>query len=450
MRDELPEASSGNMVEALRVNGGLTETKSQEFTTWMEEQMAPKETCYIGNWSLMPDLHVEGPDALQLFKDLTINSFEGFEVGKAKHAVQCNKDGKVIADGVLTFEEEDKLRIQNLVAWPMYNAETGGYDVTADVKDSFIYQVQGPNALAVLEKVTDDNLREVNFMNFKKIDIKGHEVIAVRQGMAGEIGFELHGPREIGEEIYYHIFEAGQEYGIRRLGSKTRHINLLENCFPTQGFEYLPAIYDDDMKEYREWLADFDEGRSWVPWKNFNSNFGLAGSFVGDDISDWYMSPVELGWGHYSKFDHDFVGKEALKEEVENPSRKIVTLVWDDDDVIDVYKSLFEDGLPYKWMELPHRQRHNMVVADEVRKNGELVGITMGRGYSYYFREMISLCTIDLGHHDEGTEVTVIWGEGEHPTNPTVESHRQKEITATVAPAPYKEDNRRADLSTVT
>ena len=72
-------------------------------------------------------------------------------------------------------------------------------------------------------------------------------------------------------------------------------------------------------------------------------------------------------------------------------------------------------------------------------RDGEIVGISTSRGYSYYFRRMISLCTIDVGCSDPGTEVELIWGNPGEP---------QKKIRATVAPAPYKQDKRRVDLTT--
>jgi vanillate/3-O-methylgallate O-demethylase len=50
---------------------------------------------------------------------------------------------------------------------------------------------------------------------------------------------------------------------------------------------------------------------------------------------------------------------------------------------------------------------------------------------------MLSLCTIDVAHAEVGTAVVVVWGEPGRP---------QKEIRAVVAPAPYKPDNRRADV----
>jgi vanillate/3-O-methylgallate O-demethylase len=169
----------------------------------------------------------------------------------------------------------------------------------------------------------------------------------------------------------------------------------------------------------------------------FAATFNRAGSFEADDVSAWYRSPVELGWTRTIKFDHDFIGRAALEQEVANPKRAMRTLVWNSEDVVDVYASLFSKNEVYSFMDIPREQR-GFMYADKVLRDGNLVGVTTSRGYSYYFREMISLCTIDLGSSEIGTEVSVIWGEP---------GKRQKTIRATVAPAPYKRDNRRSDLA---
>jgi vanillate/3-O-methylgallate O-demethylase len=123
---------------------------------------------------------------------------------------------------------------------------------------------------------------------------------------------------------------------------------------------------------------------------------------------------------------------------VANPRRVIRTLVWNGEDVSDVHSSLFQkEQEPYQYMEMPRDQR-GFMYADRVLIGGKDVGVTTSRGYSYYFREMLSLCTIDVAHAEIGTEVEVLWGEP---------GKRQKTIRAKVAAAPYKKDNRRADLS---
>jgi vanillate/3-O-methylgallate O-demethylase len=252
-------------------------------------------------------------------------------------------------------------------------------------------------------------------------------VLALRQGMAGEIGFELQGPTKFSKEVYDAILEAGRDFGIRRLGGRAVFINHLEACFPTIIVDYCPAIFDEDMADY---LREFNAAMPAV-----SRTFNIAGSFEADNIQAWYRSPVELGWGRNIKFDHEFIGRKVLEKETSNPKRVMRTLVWNANDVSDVFASLFRD-VTYQFMEMPRDQRGFMYM-DKVLRNDRAVGISSSRGYSYYFKKMLSLCTIDVECSEPGTEVTVVWGNPGAP---------QKHIKATVAPAPYKKDNRRADL----
>ena len=402
-----------------------------EYTDWMDESMSWKETCMIGDWSFLWERHFKGPDARKFLSDISATSFEKFDIGQAKHIIHCNQAGKVIQEGIVSrISEEDFVTFGQGSYYADYMLRKGGYNATSQEDDWFNYQVQGPNALYVMEKAAGESIRDIDFMRFRTIRIAGHDVIALRQGMTGEIGYELQGPAADGREVYDAILKAGQEFGIRRLGGRTVMINHLEACYPTVGKDYIPAIHSGDAKGYG------DELRGLVPplftWHN-----KIAGSFEADDVSAWYRSPIELGWSKVVKFDHDFFGRKALEEEAAHPKRTIVTLVWNPDDILDVYASLFRQGKPYDYMELPIQPQWYMY-ADKVLKNGKLVGVTTSRGYSYYFRQMISLCTIDVEHSKPGTEVGVGWG---NPGKP------QKEIRATVARAPYKEDKRRIDVS---
>ncbi|HME45636.1 MAG TPA: hypothetical protein VKF36_21270 [Syntrophorhabdales bacterium] len=400
-----------------------------EYTDWMDESMSWKENCYIGDWTFLWERRFKGPDALKLFSDISVNSFEKFDIGQAKHAIHCNNDGKVIHEGILSrLGAEEFIVFGRGGLWADYRLRRGNYNATSEPEDWFNFQVSGPNSLFVVEKACEESIRDIAFMHFGKIHIAGHEVIALRQAMAGEIGYELQGPVEYSREIYDAIVHAGKEFGIRRLGARAVFINHLEACFPTRMTDYLTAIFGEDMQEYLE------EYRAAMP--GFATTFNIAGSFEAGDVSAWYRSPVELGWTKNIKFDHDFIGRAALEAEVAHPKRTMRTLVWNADDVIDVYASLYHQGEHYRFMEMPRDQR-GFMYADKVLKNGDLVGVATSRGYSYYFRQMLSLCTIDVEWSAPGTEVVVVWGDPGEP---------QKEIRATVAPAPYKKDNRRADV----
>jgi vanillate/3-O-methylgallate O-demethylase len=148
------------------------------------------------------------------------------------------------------------------------------------------------------------------------------------------------------------------------------------------------------------------------------------------------MTPMERGQGHLVAFDHDFVGKEALRELRDERQRERVTFVWDEQDVVDVYASLFRDGESKKFIDLPDTANTwSKTHYDEVRRDGVVVGVSKYPGYLYYEREMLSLGTIDPEYSEPGTEVTLVWGDDSEKER--VERHEPAEIGARVAPAPY-------------
>src|ERR1700760_2859541 len=79
-----------------------------EYTTWLDEEMSWKETCYIGDWSFLWQHRITGPDAAKLLSDISVNTFIGFQAGQSKHVIHTNADGKVMHEGVVTkFAEND-------------------------------------------------------------------------------------------------------------------------------------------------------------------------------------------------------------------------------------------------------------------------------------------------------------------------------------------------------
>jgi glycine cleavage system aminomethyltransferase T len=184
------------------------------------------------------------------------------------------------------------------------------------------------------------------------------------------------------------------------------------------------------MKVYREWLKP----------SSYEAMASLGGSFYSDDIADYYLTPYDLGYGPFVKFDHDFVGKDALKRMVGEKNRKKVTLVWNGDDVEHALGSLFRGhGDTAKYIDLP-LANYSTLPYDKVVKDGKTVGVSTYTGYTFNERAMISLAVIDVEHSEPGAQVILVWGEeGRGSSKPTVERHGQREIRATVAPAPYAE-----------
>jgi vanillate/3-O-methylgallate O-demethylase len=186
------------------------------------------------------------------------------------------------------------------------------------------------------------------------------------------------------------------------------------------------------MKAYRQWL----------PAKGYEATASLGGSYYSDNIEDYYLTPWDLGYGFMVKFDHDFIGRAALEEKARNPRRKKVTLVWNGDDVTRVIASLFQEGDPFKAIDLP-LTNYASLSYDQLAKNSNMVGFSTFSSYSFNERAMLSLAIVDLEHSEVGTEVTLTWGEpGGASSKPSVERHRQVEIRATVGPVPYSQDAR--------
>jgi len=434
-----------NPVEMLRnsqIGAYVYPVVPPEYSNWRDEQLAWRETAVLFDQSHhMANIYVEGPDALKMFSHLATNSFAKFPVNRAKQFAPCTYDGFVIGDGILFHLEENRLVFVGRAPaanWIEFHAQTGGYDLKIEkddrspsnpkgkavVRTCYRYQIQGPNAPPLLERLNGGPVPEIKFFNMGFINIGGRKVRALRHGMAGAPGLEIWGPYEECEEIRAAIVAAGKDFGLREVGARAYATNTLESGWIPSP---LPAVYTGErMKPYRQWL----------PATSYEATGSLGGSFESNDIEDYYMSPYELGYGSFVKFDHDFIGREALEKMAGQLQRKKVTFAWNSDDVARVFASLFEPGEIYKYIDLP-LSNYTSASYDKVLFGAETVGFSMFTGYSYNERAMLSLGVVDA-EIETGAEVRIVWGEAAGGTKKTtVERHKQTEIRAIVSPVPY-------------
>lgn len=444
--------AAGDIVEFLRnqqVGPNVYPGVPAEYSNWRNEQKAWAESAVLFNQSYhMVELYVRGPDAFALLESLAINSFKNFAVNKAKQFVPCTPDGYVIGDVILFYLADEEFSLVGrapAIEWVEFHAATGDWNVTVErdertamrtdgKRKNYRFQLQGPNAMKILEQAMGQTPPDLKFFNMAHIDIGGKDVIALRHGMAGQPGYELFGPWADYQAVHGALVEAGKDHGLALVGGRAYSSNTLESGWLPSP---LPAVYTGDdpmLKAYREWLSG----------KSYEGMCSIGGSYVPETVEGYYLTPWDIGYGHIVKFDHDFVGRAALERMAGETHRTKVTLALDNEDVLRVMSSMFTKGSGRaKFFEFPSAV-YSMHPFDEVRsQDGKTIGVSTWIGYSSNEGRMLSLAMIDPDYVKMGETVTLVWGEPNGGTSkPTVEPHEQVEIKAIVSPVPYSETAR--------
>ena len=439
--------ATGNPVEMLRnsrIGAYVYPIVPTEFSNWRTEQRAWRESVVLFDQSHhMDNIFISGPDAISLASNLSINSYASFPVNRAKQFVPCSHSGHVIGDGILFHLAENEIVFVGRAPtanWIKFHAETGGYDVEVNhdprspsmpmgrpvTRECYRFQIQGPNAGQLIERLNRGPFPDIKFFHMGEINIGDRRVRALRHGMAGAPGLEVWGPYDEYFDIRDRIIEAGREFDLVVVGARAYATNTLESGWIPSP---LPAVYTgEEMKTYREWL----------PADSYEAMGSIGGSYVSDNIEDYYLTPFELGYGTFIKYDHEFIGRQALEQVNKSDQRRKVTLAWNKEDVLRIFDSHLGPGEPLKYFELP-LANYSSSNYDSITVNGTMVGLSLFTGYSANERKVLSLGTVDPGV-EVGDDVTVIWGEPNGGTRKTtVGPHRQIEVRATVSPVPYSD-----------
>jgi vanillate/3-O-methylgallate O-demethylase len=421
-----------------------------EFSNWRSEQMAWRNSAVLFDQTHhMDELIVEGPDAAAFLEYVGINSFANFDLNRAKHFVPVTPAGHVIGDMIIFRERDDKFVLVGrspTANWVRFQAAIGNYKVRlihdprsdsrpdgkAIYRTHYRFQIQGPEANKIFEKMNGGPIPKVKFFHVDWINIGSRKVQALRHGMAGAPGLEVWGPYAEKHYIQTTIMEAAAAAGVdlRLVGSRAYSTNTLESGWIPSP---LPGIYSGDgmLKDYRDWLgADA-----------YEAVCSVGGSLVSDNVEDYYTNPFELGYGFYIGWKTDFIGKDALTKLKDADNRQKVTIEWNRDDLLNVIASNFDQGTPFKWIDLP-QPNYSSSNADVLERDGRPVGMSMFNGYSYNERCMLSLAVVNSDVR-VGDQLTLKWGEPDETGKTSIESpHKQAEIRVKVAPTPYSADAR--------
>jgi glycine cleavage system aminomethyltransferase T len=259
------------------------------------------------------------------------------------------------------------------------------------------------------------------------IRLTGEDVMVARQGVTGEVGYEFMMRTDTGKahELWRTIRQVGQDFGLRELGFKAQLVGHTETGIATVIRDFLPArMTGDGIRKF---------ARLWMSHEELDALNG--------DLSEHFCSPAELGWSHTINLDgHDFHGRDALLREADSggPARKLVGLLWDSDDMSELYAALFRDAPSAPPPDLPAGQFRMSYL--KVLQGNEHVGWASGVAYSPNIRRMISLARIRKDLATPGTAVSVLWGG--------LSDEPVMTIRARVHALPFIKQHRKDDLTT--
>lgn len=164
----------------------------------------------------------------------------------------------------------------------------------------------------------------------------------------------------------------------------------------------------------------------------------MSGSYFADQVKDYYFTPWDLDYGRLIRFDHDFVGRDALLEMREQPQRRKVSIVVDSADATAVYASQMQPGGNLKAMELPSAHYASYPFDTVLDEQGRQVGVSNYLSFLHPDNCWVALAVVDEEFAEPGSRLTIAWGERpENQRLATVERHHQTHLHGTVRSWPF-------------
>lgn len=390
------------------------------FDRWDVEEMAYYDGCSL-HVGLNPFnvYKVHGKDYLKLLTCCTVNTFKTFPIGKARHVIFCDNGGKVLVDGICIRTGEEDYLAFNLVDPNFLNMQMGNpfrFECENLRENYAILQLCGIHSLEVVEQVCHQDLHDLRFMYSCEAKIDGKAVRILRTGMAGTLAYEIHTTAEDAPYVYQKLLDMDKKYGVQEIG---------RICYVNQHCE--GSIFQ---------LAEHYN----IRFEMEGDKFILSGSLPRESELQ-YHSPYDCGWGNLVRFDHDFMGKEALLAESQRKHNTAVHLIWNKDDILKVQAAVMDPEKRVDYMDMvgdyDFKNNCSTIHMDAVYDGDKLIGASSDRMLSAKTREMISICTIDEDYAVEGKEVEVLWG------NPGT---CQMRIHAKVTLFPYIKEDRNDNI----
>ena len=187
-------------------------------------------------------LQFEGPDAERLMDKLFTKDMTKAKVMRCAYGLACYENGGLLVDGILLRLEQDKFWYAqadgDFYSWA--RAHASGMDVEITDPDVFVSQVQGPNAMKILEAASDTSLPDpFGYFAVARVMFGGQEVVITRTGYTNELGWEFYTePHHDADALWAHLEAAGLPFGMRIFGLDAMNIRRIEAGIMNAGSDF--------------------------------------------------------------------------------------------------------------------------------------------------------------------------------------------------------------------
>ena len=234
----------------------------------IEEHLRTRNHSGLFDVSHMGEIDVKGSDAIAFVNRITSNDVTKLIDGQAQYSALTTPDGTVIDDLlVYRFAADHLFLVVNAGTtekdWEWIRSHHAGESVELKNVSTEYCQIalQGPDALTILQQLTDVPLNDIKYYHFTTGTVDGVESIISRTGYTGEDGFEVYAAAEKGEQLWNKMLEVGKvgtETGVLPCGLAARNTLRLEAGMSLYGHEI------DETTTLLEanlgWICKLDKG----------------------------------------------------------------------------------------------------------------------------------------------------------------------------------------------
>jgi sarcosine oxidase, subunit alpha len=226
-----------------------------------EEYRAVRERVSVMDVGTLGKFLVAGRDARELLDFVFPTRVEDLRDGRARYMLALDEAGYVMDDGLICaigdsfYVTSTSGGADRMEAWLRNWADRLDLHVHLVNQTAVLGAIllAGPRARDVMRKLTTDRVDRDAFpyMALREITVGSVPCRALRVGFVGELGFELHHPRQRGPELWNELTEAGAEQDIRPHGLDALDVLRLEKGHIYLGQDTLPD--DHPAKLGMEW-----------------------------------------------------------------------------------------------------------------------------------------------------------------------------------------------------